>query len=297
MKLGIMFGVSVVGIVAGCGPVAVDLGGGKGGEPSGSGGTGVGGSDMSEAGQGAGGGRGGGVGVAGRASVGGTGGRAGGSCGDGVVDAYEECDDGNAVDGDGCTGECRYEFSTGGTGSSTGGTGGTGGGDEPDSVGGGPVGGRAGGDGSGGAPSVCGDGIVTPDERCDDGNREDDDGCPSDCGVDSGSGSGGAPAGSCWGERVHATSDCADVDVLLGQAHEACGRNNGGITAIEFDDQCNEYQSSSVQVTCCPLRGGSGGMAAGGGSSVGGSTALGGRASAVGGSGGMAIAGFAGEPG
>lgn len=30
-------------------------------------------------------------------------------CGDGIVEPGEECDDGNTIDGDGCSSECRYE--------------------------------------------------------------------------------------------------------------------------------------------------------------------------------------------
>jgi cysteine-rich repeat protein len=30
-------------------------------------------------------------------------------CGDGLVAATEQCDDGNTVDGDGCSSDCRYE--------------------------------------------------------------------------------------------------------------------------------------------------------------------------------------------
>ncbi len=32
-----------------------------------------------------------------------------GVCGDGVLDAGEGCDDGNTVDGDGCSSKCRVE--------------------------------------------------------------------------------------------------------------------------------------------------------------------------------------------
>src|SRR5262249_7975789 len=30
-------------------------------------------------------------------------------CGDGTLDAGEQCDDGNAIDGDGCSADCRLE--------------------------------------------------------------------------------------------------------------------------------------------------------------------------------------------
>ena len=65
-------------------------------------------------------------------------------CGDGILDPNEECDDGNNIDGDGCSANCATEC---------------GGGDEP----------------------VCGDGDMEGDEECDDGNLVDGDGCSADC--------------------------------------------------------------------------------------------------------------------
>ena len=56
-------------------------------------------------------------------------------------DADEECDDGNLVDGDGCSSRCTIE----------------------------------------GNPAACGDGNRGPDEECDDGNVVDGDGCSSRC--------------------------------------------------------------------------------------------------------------------
>ncbi len=35
-----------------------------------------------------------------------------GSCGDGVVDDFEQCDDGNTVNGDGCSSTCQFELAT-----------------------------------------------------------------------------------------------------------------------------------------------------------------------------------------
>ncbi len=64
------------------------------------------------------------------------------SCGDGIIDPGEECDDGNIVDGDGCSSECTIEL---------------------------PL------------PALCGNGIVETPEECDDGNTTDGDGCSSSC--------------------------------------------------------------------------------------------------------------------
>ena len=59
-------------------------------------------------------------------------------CGDGIVNGDEACDDGNNNDGDGCSANCTIE-------------------------------------------AYCGDGILNVGEQCDDGNRVDFDGCSSDC--------------------------------------------------------------------------------------------------------------------
>jgi cysteine-rich repeat protein len=89
-------------------------------------------------------------------------------CGDSVVDAGEECDDGNGFDGDGCQSDCRNpvcgdgvvdpgEFCDDGNALS---------GDvcPADCM-----------------NAVCGDGTLDRNEECDDGNTTDGDGCASDC--------------------------------------------------------------------------------------------------------------------
>jgi cysteine-rich repeat protein len=61
-------------------------------------------------------------------------------CGNGVVEGFEQCDDGNLTNGDGCSSACQFE------------------------------------------PGICGNGIVEfPFEQCDDGNTIDGDGCSSFC--------------------------------------------------------------------------------------------------------------------
>jgi len=71
-------------------------------------------------------------------------------CGDGEVasspDRIEECDDGNNIDGDGCSAICLIEVI------------------EP----------------------YCGDGIIDDGEQCDDGNNVDGDGCSAECTFESG---------------------------------------------------------------------------------------------------------------
>ena len=60
------------------------------------------------------------------------------SCGDGILDPGEQCDDGNTVSGDGCAGDCQTD-------------------------------------------ERCGNGILDLGESCDDGNRVEGDGCSSRC--------------------------------------------------------------------------------------------------------------------
>jgi cysteine-rich repeat protein len=63
-------------------------------------------------------------------------------CGDGMIGGTEQCDDGNNVDGDGCSHDCMLEA---------------------------------------GHTAMCGDGILEAGEGCDDGNTVSDDGCSSVC--------------------------------------------------------------------------------------------------------------------
>lgn len=62
------------------------------------------------------------------------------ACGDGNIDSGETCDDGNQLAGDGCSPDCQTEESP-----------------------------------------TCGDGTVDPGESCDDGNLIAGDGCDPDC--------------------------------------------------------------------------------------------------------------------
>ena len=77
----------------------------------------------------------------------------GGTCGDGVVERSEQCDDGNTVNGDGCSRLCQIEANW----------------DCPTE----------------GKPCTyfgsCGSGVLTSNKDCDDGNSVGGDGCSSDC--------------------------------------------------------------------------------------------------------------------
>ncbi len=89
-------------------------------------------------------------------------------CGDGVVAGTETCDDGNAVNGDGCDNNCKVTACGNGivTGAETCDDGNTVSGDGCD---------------SNCKPTGCGNGVVTTGEQCDDGNVASSDGCSATC--------------------------------------------------------------------------------------------------------------------
>jgi fibro-slime domain-containing protein len=74
-----------------------------------------------------------------------------GYCGDSIIQTGEQCDDGNSVPGDGCSGTCQLE-----PGWSC------------------PAPGQQ-------CAKLCGNGLVDPGEQCDDGNTVSGDGCSSTC--------------------------------------------------------------------------------------------------------------------
>jgi len=94
-------------------------------------------------------------------------------CGDGTVDAGEECDDGNLANGDGCTSSCTVEFCGDGIVNN-------GGAEACDD------GNTVDGDGCSSTCTIevsafCGDGSLDAGEECDDGNTTDGDGCNAAC--------------------------------------------------------------------------------------------------------------------
>lgn len=118
-------------------------------------------------------------------------------CGNGDLTPDEACDDGNTIDGDGCSGDCR----TVGTGFSC----------SPP-----------------GKPcrriARCGDGVVTTPEPCDDGNLKDGDGCSVACRVEIGWKCTGSPsvcsATVCGDGRVEGAEGCDDGNTV---PFDGCG--------------------------------------------------------------------------
>ncbi|MEZ4365465.1 MAG: DUF4215 domain-containing protein [Kofleriaceae bacterium] len=164
------------------------------------------------------------------------------SCGDGVVASDEACDDGNAVDGDGCSRGCDSD-ETCGNGVRDVVTGeacdlGAANADDADAgcrtdctrprCGDGivdPSAGEACDDGTDnrdapGAgcrtdcqPARCGDGVLDPVEVCDDGNAAGGDGCAADCGSDETCGNGTVDVAA--GEECDGASDVCRADCTI----------------------------------------------------------------------------------
>lgn len=110
------------------------------------------------------------------------------TCGDGIQEGGEECDDGNKVDGDGCSANCTLELGYTCVGSV--------------------------------CESYCGNGRIGGDEECDDGNLGDYDGCSSDCKVEEG--------WNCTTDPETGTSVCESFcgDGIIA-ANEDCDDGNG----------------------------------------------------------------------
>jgi fibro-slime domain-containing protein len=167
------------------------------------------------------------------------------NCGDGKVTPDEACDDGNRVDGDGCSSNCLSV--------------------EPGYSCSPP-----------GMPchhvSRCGDGIVATNELCDDGNTKDGDGCSSRCKLELGFKCDGAPSvctptvcgdGKQEGAEVcddgndipfdGCSKDCqAEPNCKAGPCTSKCG---DGIVLGEECDDGNTKDGDGCSSTCMVERG------------------------------------------
>jgi cysteine-rich repeat protein len=96
------------------------------------------------------------------------------ACGDGRIDAGEQCDDGNTVSGDGCSATCKLEACGNGVLDA---------GEQCDD------GNKVSGDGCSATCKleVCGNGVLDAGEQCDDGNSVSGDGCDAQCRIETAS--------------------------------------------------------------------------------------------------------------
>ena len=130
-------------------------------------------------------------------------------CGDGLVQAgVEGCDDGNAADGDGCSAAC--------------------------------------------VPETCGDGVVDDGEACDDGNDVDDDACSNEC-----------IAAACGDGKVQMGEACddgnaEDTDACLATCQAAkCGDGvvQAGVEACDDGNKSNASLAKHRETTAPSLPG------------------------------------------
>jgi len=181
-------------------------------------------------------------------------------CGNGVLEAGEQCDDGNTTNGDGCSSTCTTEGATGCCGQPLGGQFG-GCATNLDSVTCAELGGSfvAGGTCVNDtctalAPAVCGNGMVEAGEQCDDGNTINGDGCSSTCTSE-------AATGCCFGIGVcvngASSENCAQVGGIFASGG-TCGVDcedpslcgNGVVNEGEQCDDGNTTSGDGCSSTC-----------------------------------------------
>ncbi len=196
------------------------------------------------------------------------------ACGDGVVEAGEQCDDGNTTPGDGCSSTCQLEKGftcpKPGTACQTlqycgDGILQTANGEQCDD------GNTTPGDGCSGACQiepgyacpdpglpcvkiwVCGNGHVDPGEACDDGNTVGGDGCSADCSmVEPGytcpdvSGNGGpcvkSPANVCGDGVVAGNEQCDDGNTVSGDGCSSTCALEAGYTCPHAGQPCKKIE-------------------------------------------------------
>jgi len=141
------------------------------------------------------------------------------ACGDGVVGALQDCDDGNTEDGDGCSSTCEVE---------------------PGFV-------------CEGSPSVCreircGDGLVEGDEACDDGNDEDGDGCSSLCEPEDGFVCDDASPTVC--REILCGDGFVDGDEACDDGNDEDGDGCSSLCEVEEGARCEGEPSVCVVAAC-----------------------------------------------
>ena len=144
-------------------------------------------------------------------------------CGDSVIESPEQCDDGNSIPGDGCSGVCQIEP-----------------GYTCPTV---------------GQPCIytvsqtCGDGKIEGQEACDDGNKVDGDGCSSACQVEPGW-SCAVPGQACMKNAVPVCGDgtvnngeqCDDANTTAGDGCSATCTIEPGFTCPTPGQPCIKLQ-------------------------------------------------------
>jgi len=127
------------------------------------------------------------------------------TCGNGVLEGVERCDDGNTDANDGCNATCKVESGWGCTQS------------EPSHC-----------------DPICGDGLVLGVEAkaggCDDKNKQNTDGCDGSCQVEAGYVCAGVPsvcAKTCGNGKLDVNENCDDSNAVAGDGCSACAVESG----------------------------------------------------------------------
>jgi cysteine-rich repeat protein len=155
-------------------------------------------------------------------------------CGDGVLDEGEACDDGNTMDGDGCSSTCELE--------SVCGNGILEGNEVCDD------GNTIDGDGCSStcdAVYFCGDGVLEGNEACDDGNNIDGDGCSSTCELESVCGN-----GILEGNEVCDDGNTIDGDGCSSTCDAVYFCGDGVLEGNEACDDGNNIDGDGCSSTC-----------------------------------------------
>ncbi|MEI8254254.1 MAG: DVUA0089 family protein [Deltaproteobacteria bacterium] len=133
------------------------------------------------------------------------------SCGNGVREGSETCDDGNSIASDGCAANCTLEAGYGCTGS----------------------------------PSVCalscGDGVINGTDTCDDGNRLASDGCSATCAIEPGYVCSGTPSSchlACGDGVINGTDVCDDGNAISGDGCSSSCRPELGFACAGTPSAC-----------------------------------------------------------
>jgi uncharacterized delta-60 repeat protein len=162
---------------------------------------------------------------------------AGPLCGDGTQESPEECDDGNTVDGDGCSALCVTEFCGDGITNNTD--------EECDD------GDTVNDDACTNTCSlpVCGDGIVNGTDECDDDNLIDGDGCSAACQIEPFCGDGTVDAGEDCDDGNNVDGDgCSSTCQTEVVQPPVCG--DGVVEGTEQCDDGNTADGDGCSSTC-----------------------------------------------
>ncbi len=165
------------------------------------------------------------------------------SCGDGVPFGGEPCDDGNAVEGDGCDTNCTASACGNGVKSAGEGC------DDGNAM-------EGDGCDTNCTVTACGNGIQTAGESCDDGNAVDGDGCDINCTI-TGCGNGVMAGNEACDDGNAVDGDGCDVNCTV----TACG--NGVMTMGEACDDGNAVEGDGCDSNCTVTACGNGVMSDG----------------------------------